>query len=290
MTKPLKISIQGYPGSFHDQAARKFFTGEEEIELIPADTFDILAGQLSSGKVDYAVMAIENSIAGTILQNYRILRERRFWIVGETYLRIQHNLLANEGTKLEDIRQVFSHPMALNQCLEFLSSLPHARLTESSDTALSAIALAETPNHTHACIASLSAADLTGLKVLEYSIETNKNNYTRFFILSPKKSPTIYTYNKASVYMRIPDSKGQLLKVLQVIDQNDINMSKLQSFPVLGKFREYFFHLDLEFSSISKYQVVRDELKKITLDFTELGIYDRADIRDVILITEGQEK
>jgi prephenate dehydratase len=290
MAKALKISIQGYPGSFHDQAARKFFTGEEDLELIPADTFDILAEQLASGKVDYAVMAIENSIAGTILQNYRILRENQFWIVGETYLRIKHNLLGNPGTSISDVKQVFSHPMALNQCLEFLTTIPEARLIESKDTALSAIELKDNPNNAHACIASSAAAELTGLAVLASSIETNKNNYTRFFVLSARKTPTIYTYNKASIYLRIPDIKGQLLRVLQAIDGYDINMSKLQSFPVLGKFRDYFFHLDLEFSSISQYQGVRDELKKLTVDFAELGIYDRADLRDVIIQNEAIEK
>ncbi|HMP30090.1 MAG TPA: prephenate dehydratase domain-containing protein, partial [Saprospiraceae bacterium] len=159
----LKIAIQGYPGSFHDEAARKFFMGEEDLELVPANTFDILAKKLVDQEVDYAVMAIENSIAGTLLQNYRILRENNFWIVGETYLRIQHNLLVNPGVQLEDIRQVFSHPMALNQCLDFLSTIPGATLVEHPDTALSAIELAQKPNREHACIASLKAAELTGL-------------------------------------------------------------------------------------------------------------------------------
>jgi prephenate dehydratase len=279
----LKIAIQGYPGSFHDEAARKFFMGEEDLNLIPADTFDILANKLYNQEVDYAVMAIENSIAGTLLQNYRILREKNFWIVGETYLRIQHNLLVNPGTALENIRKVYSHPMALNQCLEFLTSLPKANLIEHPDTALSAMELAQNPNQKHACIASLKAAELTGLEVLQQSIETNKNNYTRFFILSRTKQPSIYHYNKASVYIRIPDEKGHLLKVLQCIDSHGINLGKLQSFPVLGRFRHYFFHLDLEFSDIKQYQGVREDLKKVTVEFAELGVYDRADLRDVII-------
>jgi prephenate dehydratase len=282
----LKIAIQGYPGSFHDEAARKFFMGEEALELKPANTFDILAKELSNQNVDYAVMAIENSIAGTILQNYRILRENNFWIVGETYLWIQHNLLVNPHTKLEDIQKVSSHPMALNQCLDFLNTLPKAALIEHADTALSAIELAENPNPHHACIASLKAAELTGLEVLQESIETNKNNYTRFFILSRTKQPSIYHYNKASVYLRIPDEKGHLLKVLQAIESHDINMSKLQSFPVLGKFREYFFHLDLEFTDIKQYQAIREDLRKLTVEFSELGVYDRADLRDLILINQ----
>ena len=281
MTEETKISIQGYPGSFHAQAARKFFQ-KENLSLLPADSFDILGQELTSGTVDYAVMAIENSIAGTILQNYRILREHKFWILGEVYLRIQHNLLINPGSKKEEIREVFSHPMALNQCLEFLKTMPDAILVESRDTALSAFQLAENPNPQFACIASLEAANLTGLEVMEESIETNKTNYTRFFIISKEMADVSPKSNKATVYLRIPDKKGQLLKVLECIDRHGLNMSKLQSFPVLGKFREYFFHLDIEFDELKQYQAIKEELADITFEFTELGIYERADLRDVI--------
>ena len=282
MEQELKISIQGYAGSFHDQAARKFFAGKN-LQLIPADTFDILGEHLESGAVDYAVMAIENSIAGTILQNYRILRERNFHVLGEVYLRIQHNLLVNPGTQKDQIRKVFSHPMALNQCLEFLRTMPEARLIESKDTALSAIELAATPNPKHACIASLDAARMTGLEVMGRSIETNKTNYTRFFVIARERQGEITAdCDKASIYFRVPDKKGQLLKVLQCLDKYGVNMSKLQSFPVLGRFREYFFHLDLEFDGLLQYESVKDELSEITLEYTELGVYERADLRDVI--------
>lgn len=282
MEQELNISIQGYAGSFHDQAARKFFKGKE-LKLVPADTFDILGEQLKSGEVDYAVMAIENSIAGTILQNYRILREKKFQILGEVYLRIQHNLLVNPGTQKDQIRKVFSHPMALNQCLDYLKTMPDARLIESQDTALSAIELAEKPNHRHACIASLEAARLTGLEILGESIETNKTNYTRFFVLANERPiKSLDHCDKASVYLRVPDKKGQLLHVLQCIDKYGVNMSKLQSFPVLGRFREYFFHLDLEFESMSQYEGLREELDSLTAEFTVLGLYERADLRDVI--------
>ena len=282
MEQELKISIQGYAGSFNDQAARKFFAGKK-LQLVPADTFDILGEQLDSGAVDFAVMAIENSIAGTILQNYRILRERNFHVLGEVYLRIQHNLLVNPGTKKDQIRKVFSHPMALNQCIEFLRTMPEARLIESKDTALSAIELAENPNPKHACIASLDAARLTGLEVLDRSIETNKTNYPRCIVIARGRQVEITTdCVKASIYFRVPDKKGQLLKVLQCLDKYGVNMSKLQSFPVLGRFREYFFHLDLEFDNLVQYESVKDELSEITLEYTELGVYERADLRDVI--------
>ncbi|HMS67724.1 MAG: prephenate dehydratase [Saprospiraceae bacterium] len=281
MEETLKISIQGYPGSFHDQAAKKFFI-DQKLDLLPADSFDILGDQLADSTVQFAVMAIENSIAGTILQNYRILREHNFWILGEVYLRIEHNLLVNKGTSKSQVKKVFSHPMALNQCLEFLKTMPDVRLIESKDTALSAIELAENPNPKHACIASVVAAQLTGLEIMNASIETNKTNYTRFFIISKDKTPVSYSSNKATVYMRIPDKKGQLLKVLECIERHDLNMSKLQSFPVLGRFREYFFHMDIEFDVLAQYEAIKEELKDLTFEFTELGIYERADLRDVI--------
>ena len=134
---PLRIAVQGYPGSFHDVAARRFWP-DKNLVLIPADSFDILAQQLRDGIADVAVMAIENSIAGSILQNYRILRENGFWVSGEIYLRIKHNLLGVKGSTLDDVKEVASHPMAINQCRQFLSQYPHWKIVESEDTALSA--------------------------------------------------------------------------------------------------------------------------------------------------------
>lgn len=281
MTEMINISIQGYPGSFHDQAAKKYLG--TDVNLVPADTFNILANQLDAGVTSKAVMAIENSIAGSLLQNYRILREHKFWIEGEVYLRIKHNLLINKGTNINEVKEVYSHPMALHQCLKYLNNYPHIHLVESKDTALSAIELAENPSSEKACIASLEAAKLTGLEVYGEGIETNKTNYTRFFVVNKgirNYDPT--NVNKASVYIKIPDKKGQLLKVLACIDRHGLNMSKLQSFPVLGKFREYFFHIDIEFDELNEYLAIRDELKDITVEYTELGIYNRADLTDTI--------
>jgi prephenate dehydratase len=280
------ISIQGYPGSFHDQAAAYYFSGEN-FELLPADSFEILAKQLQSGKSDIAVMAIENSIAGSILQNYRILREYGFWIQGEQYLRIEHCLLANPGTTLDDIQAVYSHPMALSQCLDYLHAhAPQAKLLESEDTALSAIHLAQTPDVHTACIASKRAAMLTGLHIIQEGIETNKLNYTRFFVLSREKTEIPSEVNKVSLYLKIPDQKGQLLKVLQAIQDHDMNMSKLQSYPVLGSFREYFFYLDIEFDNIAQYYLLKDALVLLTTEINELGLYKRADMEIVNTISK----
>ncbi len=276
-----KVVIQGYPGSFHDEAARKYF--KTDIKGVPADTFEILAQILNDGEADYGLMAIENSIAGTLLQNYRILRENNYWISGEVYLRIQHNLLVNPGVKMEDITEVESHPMAINQCLEFLSKYPKVKRIESKDTALSALNLKKRPKTSRACIASLAAAELYDLKVLQGSIETNKSNYTRFFVVG--RSKELYDTrktNKVTAYIRIPDKKGQLLKVLQRIEDHDLNLSKLQSFPVIGAFREYFFHMDIEFDHIDQYFDLKDDILEVTSEYDELGIYARADINDAI--------
>jgi prephenate dehydratase len=281
------ISIQGYEGSFHAMAATKYFDGKDEIKLLPAHTFEILASQLANGKSDTAIMAIENSIAGSILQNYRLLRENNFCIEGEIYLQIEHCLLANVNTKPEEITQVLSHPMALNQCLDYLHAhFPNARLIEADDTALCAIELAKNPQSNTACIASKQAGEINHLQLIQQGIQSSKNNYTRFFVINKeRKDFDINKVDKASIYIKVPDQKGQLLKVLQLINEHDINMSKLQSFPVLGKFREYFFHIDLEFSTYAQYCGLKDDLIPETVDFTELGVYERADY-DIIKIDE----
>lgn len=268
-----RIAIQGYPGSFHDEVCRLYYG--DDVDVVPADSFNILADLLSGEEVSTAVMAIENSIAGTILQNYRILREAGFWITGERYLRIKHNLMANEGVRIDDVKEVHSHPMALNQCLSFLAKHPQIKLVETEDTALSAMHVKESGRRDLASISSMKAASLYGLNVLGEGIETNKTNYTRFFILSKSRKAMDEGADKASIYIRIPDVKGQLLKVLQVIDNHALNLSKLQSFPVLGRMREYFFHLDIEFDQIQQYQTLRSDLLEFTHEYTELGIYKR---------------
>ena len=285
-----KVSIQGFKGSFHEQAAMEYFQ-HQEVELLPAASFEILAQQLKKGEVEYAVMAIENSIAGSILQNYRLLRENSFRIEGEIFLRISHCLLSNHGTTLTKIKEVRSHPMAINQCLDFLHEfLPNAKLVETEDTALSAIELSGQYNPEVACIAGIRNANLHGLQVLAEAIESYKSNYTRFFIIRNNVEQNLSEdFNKASLYIRIPDQKGQLLKVLKAIHDHDINMSKLQSYPVAGSLREYFFYIDIEFDHISQYIQLKNELDTLTLEFSEMGVYKRAnDLQSINMLTELQ--
>lgn len=275
-----KIVIQGYPGSFHEEAALQYWQ-EETIEIVPADTFDDLAAILVAGSADFAVMAIENSIAGTILQNYRILREHGFHVTGELYLRIRHQLLGLPGSLVTSLQQVASHPMALNQCLHFLAEYPQWKRVESIDTALSAKDISQKGDASIACIASSLAAQKYGLQILAPNIETHKHNYTRFFILQRTVSPCSALSDKASLYIRIPDKKGQLLQVLRWINVFDLNMSQLQSFPVLGSPREYYFHLDVEFDSLSQYEQLKEKLTQADMGFHETGVYKRGSLSSI---------
>lgn len=279
--KDRKIVVQGFPGCFHEEAARKYFN-TDTLQIIPSTTFEILAKTLVSNPKDHlAIIAIENSIAGTILQNYRILRENQFRVVGEVYLRIRHNIMALTGQQLSDIKEVHSHPMALNQCLEFLSKYPDIRLVESDDTALSAKNIRDNKLENIAAIASETAAKIYDLDILGKGIETSNVNYTRFFLVQdgiqvlPEGD-----FNKASIYMRVSHEKGSLMRALECLYNNDINLTKLQSFPVLGKINEYYFHIDLEFDDFKKYQKMIQEMQAATMMVEVLGVYKKANVYD----------
>ena len=281
MKRKTKLVVQGYPGSFHDEAAQSYF-GKNRVEIVPAKNFEILGQMLKEDlSFNYGVMAIENSIAGSILQNYKILRENEFWITGETYLRINHQLMALPGQQLSEIHTVESHPMAIYQCHDFLSKNRHISVVESADTALSASKVGSEQIKGVAAIGSRLAASTYGLEILAEDIETSKVNYTRFFVISREGQYTsLGLSNKASIYLRVPHQHGSLLKVLEVIANHNINISKLQSFPVTGEFNTYYFHLDLEFDHISQYENSIDELKHVTIGLEELGIYTKASIHD----------
>jgi prephenate dehydratase len=275
-----KIIIQGELGCFHEEAAQKYF-GENGHSFVPAESFPILAARLDKHPSDHiAIMAIENSIAGSLLQNYRILREHKFRVVGEVYLRIKHNLMALPGQEVNEIKEVHSHPMALNQCLAYLSD-KEMKLVESEDTALSAKRIFEKQTRGVAAIAGRRAAELYGLEILAEGIETSKVNYTRFFIVQAMEKPIPESVvNKASIYLKVVDGRGKLLKVLDVINNHDINLSKLQSYPVLGQLSRYYFHLDLEFDDLHEFEKCMNELKSCTDSLEVLGTYQKAEIDD----------
>jgi prephenate dehydratase len=271
----VKVSIQGYEGSFHQVAAQQFFG--KDVEVVPCATFrEAIRVAASKKESDGGVMAIENSIAGSILPNYNLLQKSNLRIIGEIYLQIKQNLLVNPGVKLEDIREVHSHYMALLQCVDFLEKHPQWKLVETEDTALSAKHLQQHRSKHIAAIASTLAADLFGLDVLAPAIQTMKNNYTRFLILQREdRAEAVADSDKASVNFHTDHSRGSLARVLTKIAEGGINLSKLQSFPIPGSDWEYSFHADMEFDTLDQFNRVIASIQPITAELKVYGIYKK---------------
>lgn len=270
----IKVSIQGYEGSFHQVAARQFFGNG--VEVIPCNTFkDVVRVAANPGESDGGVMAIENSIAGSILPNYNLLQKSRLKIIGEIYLQINQHLLANPGVRLEDIREVHSHPMALQQCLEFLDAR-NWKLIETEDTALSAKHVHQHKSKHIAAVASNLASELFQLQVLAPNIHTLKNNYTRFLVLQNEETARpVKDADKASVNFHTDHSKGSLARVLTRIADGGINLSKLQSFPIPGSDFKYSFHADMEFDNIEQFNTVVGSIRPLTAGLNIYGVYKK---------------
>ncbi len=271
-----RVAIQGIVGSFHEDAAIKYFN--DKIEVVECKTFTNVCEMMDSDKVDLAVMAIENSIAGSILKNYQLIRDYHLRIIGEIYLHIQQNLLVNPGTKMAQITDIYSHPVAIEQCAEYIEKyFPNVEKHENVDTAASAKLVRE-KNMVHAAaIGNLRSAELYGLEVLETGIETNKKNYTRFLILSKHGNKTEGT-NKASICFEVGHFHGALARVLNTFAENEINLTKIQSVPVIGKPNEYTFHVDLEWEKPEKYDRAIHQVLKSASSLSILGEYVRGEI------------
>jgi prephenate dehydratase len=269
-----KVSIQGYEGSFHQVAARQFFG--KDVEVIPCDNFrQVVKIAGNKRESDGGVMAIENSIAGSILPNYNLLQSSGLQITGEIYLQIQQNLLVNPGVKVQDIREVHSHPMALQQCLDFLDKYEW-KLVETEDTALSAKHIHDHRNKHTAAIASKLAAELYNLHIIAPNIHTLKNNYTRFLIVQRQDAATqVNNADKASVNFHTDHSRGSLAKVLTRIAEGGINLSKLQSFPIPGSDWKYSFHADMEFDTLDQFNKVIDGITPLTAGLKIYGVYKK---------------
>ena len=273
-----KVAIQGYAGSFHHIAAQQY--EGSAVEILPCDTFRAVARAVEHGEVDYGVMAIENSIAGSILPNYNILQRCNVRVTGEIYLQIRQNLMVNRGVKLEDIREVESHQMALLQCTDYLDA-HNWRLVESADTALSAAELQRSGSRTTAAVAGALAAELFDLDIIAADIHTNRNNYTRFLILErcdrEQFEPTAESIegNKASLYMKIPDTSGSLYSALGALEGLDINMSKLQSYPIADQPFNYMFHVDMEFGNIVALRTALERMRAKGVEVHVYGVYNK---------------
>ncbi|MGZ8543862.1 MAG: prephenate dehydratase [Flavisolibacter sp.] len=270
-----RISIQGYEGSFHEVAARAFFN--DQLTIIPCDTFrEVVKIAADKKNSEGGLMAIENSIAGSILPNYALLQKSHLTIAGEIYLQINQQLLANPGVSTDDITEVHSHPMALLQCMDFLEKFPDWKLVETEDTALSAKHIHRHQHKRVAVIASKRAAELYSLEILGKNIQSNKNNYTRFLYVRPGNVFDHLDHsNKASINFHTDHSRGSLARVLTKIAEGNINLSKLQSLPIPGAEWEYSFHADMEFDEPVQLERVLEKIKPVTQSLEVLGIYQK---------------
>lgn len=273
-----RVSIQGFEGSFHQEAARQFHG--KQVEVICCATFrEVIKIAANKKESEGGVMAIENSIAGSILPNYNLLQKSNLKIVGEVFLQIKQNLLVNPGVKLEDIKEVHSHPMAIQQCLDFLDKY-NWRLVESEDTALSAKHIHKHRSKHIAAIASKLAAEIYQLEMIAPGIQSLKNNYTRFLILQrAEEAKEISDANKASINFNTDHSKGSLAKVLNIIADAGINLSKLQSMPIPGSDFKYSFHADMEFDSREQLNKAIELVKAKTEALQILGVYKGGKIK-----------
>ncbi len=271
----MKISIQGEAGSFHEVAARQFFDGKE-IDIVPCSTFDKTINSVKTGLSDFAVMAIENARAGSILYNYTLIRESGLKILGEHNLRIKQNLMALPGQTISNIKEIRTHPIAISQCMTFLNKHPEILLIESEDTARSARQIAEESLPGVAAIASTNVARLYNLEILAEGIETYQMNYTRFLVIG-SKSKGIRDGDKASVCFSLNHQPGSLAGLLTKMAELDINLTKIQSVPRFNEKWGYMFYVDLELGNNSNLETIEIELNEYATDLEVLGIYKKGD-------------
>lgn len=273
----IRVTIQGVEGCFHDAAAREYFS-ERKVATIPCETFQDMFDTLQTDASLIGIMAIENTIAGSLLQNHELLRQSSLRIIGEHRMRISHTLCALPGQSIDSLCEANSHPMALMQCEQFLRRHPNLRMVEKFDTAGAAREIAQKGIMGHAAVCGKFAAELYNLEILAEGIETNKRNFTRFLILAdpllaseigPKESEV----NKSSIAFTLPHTQGALSKVLTILSFYDINLSKIQSMPIIGREWEYRFYVDLTFSSIVRYHQAIDAIRPLINDLKMLGEY-----------------
>jgi prephenate dehydratase len=276
---PKRIAIQGGYGAFHEIAANKYFK-DNTIEIVPRNTFKDLFAALTHGKVDYGITAIENSLAGSILPNYSLLLESNMKVIGEIFLRIRQNLVALPGQTIQDIKEVYSHPMALMQCQQFFDDYPDIKLIDSIDTALSAQMISEENLKGTGAIASDLAAQKYNLEIIAAGIETNKNNYTRFLILEDRNGGGFHdrNVNKASLSFALAHKIGSLSKILSIFSFHEINLSKIQSMPIIGRSWEYQFYIDVEFDNYDRYKHALSAIEPFTSNVHILGEYYKGEV------------
>ena len=270
-----RIAIQGVKGCFHEQAARLFYEEHGHIvpEIVECLTFDGLYKSMDKGNADAAVMAIENTVSGGLLPNFELLRKHDHKIKGEVFLRIQQNLMALPGQSIEDIKEVRTHYMAINQTREFFKDYPWIRLVESEDTAKSAADVAEGGLMGVGAVASTLAAELYGLDILAESIETYKQNFTRFLILDDDLEEDKSKVNKSSMCFTLSHTPGSLAHVLTILSFYGMNLTRIQSLPIPGQEWQYFFYVDIKFDDYLRYEQALSAVRPLMEDLNILGEY-----------------
>ena len=270
----MKVSIQGIQGAFHEEAARLYF--KPEIKIVPNLTFPELIESVQNKAADFGIMAVENTISGTIHANLNLIKHSGLQITGEVYLPIKQNLIALPNTNLHSITEIHSHYMAINQCREFLNQCSNIKVIESEDTALSIKNIAEKQLQNVAAIGSKLAAQQYNMEIIAANIETNAKNYTRFLVLS-KQMDLSQSNNKASLALTLPHKKGSLSIILNIISFYDINLTKIESVPIVGEPWHYLFYLDVVFESSTNYKQMISALKPLADHIQVLGEYASGD-------------
>lgn len=265
--------MQGFRGSYHEIAARRYFGAD--VDVVPCLTFDEMFKMMEADTALSGIVAIENTVSGSILPNYTLIKNSGTFVSGECKLRISMNLLAYPGQDIDDIQEVRSHPLALLQCRDFFYNYPSIRLIDSVDTALSAKEISETELKGSGVVASKLSAELYGLEIIAAGIESNKRNFTRFLILDPKGNTSQREVertdktNKASIVFKLPHMKGTLVKLLSIFSENGCNLTTIQSNPILGSEWEYLFYADMIFDN---YQYYLKAIEQASPHCSELGI------------------
>lgn len=271
-----RIAIQGIKGSFHDIAAHQYFEGED-IELVECNTFEEVFREMAVDENLLALVAIENTIAGSLLHNYELMRDSGLTIVGEHKLHISHSIMCLPEDNWADVVEVNSHPVALMQCREFLRRHEGLKIVEVADTAGAAETIKRKQLRGHAAICHKDAAGIYGMKVLEEGIETNKHNYTRFLVLSNPEKAGKYRdmtkTNKASLVLSLPHEEGSLSAILSILSFYKMNLSKIQSLPIIGKEWQYLFYIDVAFDNYKRFHQAINAITPLTHELQNLGEY-----------------
>ncbi len=271
-----RVAIQGFVGSFHDIAAHQYFNGEQ-LQLVCCATFEEVFDNLAKDPTMIGMTAIENTIAGSLLHNYELLRESGLTVVGEHKLHISHCICCLPDDSWETINEVHSHPVALMQCRQFLSGHADLKVVECEDTAGAAKDIAVAARRGCAAICSSSAAHIYGMKVLEDHIEDNKHNFTRFLVsCNPGKADFLRPLekaNKASLVFALPHEEGSLSQVLSILSFYKINLTKIQSLPIIGHEWEYLFYVDVTYDNLTRYRQSIDAITPLTRELKILGEY-----------------